>query len=403
MKIKKISVFPVKNKILELLVGVLGNLALAAINFQLMILLNKASEFLAELVPSETAWTVVVMVIPITVFGIYASSLLSNYNQNKNLIIWGKTYIEIKKQKDNGNTLPRIFLVNAVFMTFLFVIYFVQQNHPMLVGAALVLSVDLLVLTFFEMYEGTKSEIDLYKQQFAYHRKNIKSIFLTEVELSKIEVSISAKDYETAENVFLSKCGFFNQSLPQLEYEMQELPRSVKKEIWVRYINFFSLDLKRIENAIFYKRQWSDLKRISTMERANGDNFCANEIVLCFSEFWIKRANQYLRTMRKRIQKLAPQAKRNFNGLFDFTKEILRNTISFDEFIIIQEDVLKILVNVDSIPSNDLRKKSIENNIDSLNRSMKELKGQFEKLFSLLVESTKKHNGSNKNESEGVA
>ena len=386
MKRKKNSIFKRKNSTLNLIGSILWALFLAFLNFLLLTLLSAASEFLAELVPTNEAWTLVVMVIPITVFGIYVSLLSSNYSQNKNLIIWGKTYTDIKDRRYDGNSFPRSFRINAGMMAAAFVIYFIQLNYPMLIGSALILSVDLFVLIFLEIYEGSKNQIDLYENQFSYHLKTLEDVFLTDVELAKIEKDLSYNDFESAEKIFFAKCVFFDQSLMQLEYELEDFPKPIKKEIWLRFIKFFSLDLKRIENAFFYKRLATEIQRISDNERKNGNNLCANEIILCFCENWVKKANDYYRTMGKRIQKRAPKAKRNSNGLLIFLKETLRHKITFNEFLNIQENILKSVESVDATPNNDWRKTRARKNIENLSDNMKDFNVQIEEMFSLFNE-----------------
>lgn len=384
MKRKKKSIFPEKKWKLNLIGSILWVLSFGIINWLLVMFLNKASEFLARLVPSNEAWALAVMVIPITMFGIYISLLSSNYAQNKDMVVWGKTYSEIREKRISEISFARSFLASAIAMVICFAFYFVQLDYPKLIGTALILSVALFALTMFELMEGKKNQVDLYKDQFPCHLKKIKEILLFDSELNEIEKTLSKNDLQSAEKIFFSKCDFFDKPLKELEFELEQLPSVIRKKVWVSFIDYFSLDLKRIEDAIFYKRFVVEIHRISIKERSARNDWCANEMLLYLAESWVKNVIEYSATMNKRIEKRAAKAKKRSNGMVDLLEEGLRRKITFVAFLSIQEMLLKAIDDVEDSEIYEERKQRIQSEIRALSDSMAAFNKGFEETLNLL-------------------
>ena len=381
MKREKKSIFPEKKWKLGLVGNILWFLFLLVINWGLIRFLSRAGEFLAKLVPSNETWALAVMVIPITMFGIYISLLSSNYAQNKDMVTWGKTYGEIREKRFSENSFTRSLVASAVGQVICFVIYFVQLDYPMLIGTALILSVILFALTIFELIEGKKNPVDLYKEQFFCYLKRITEVLLFDAELNAIEKTLSKNDLHSAEKIFFAKCDFFDRPLKELEFELEQMPCVIRKKIWVSFIDCFSLDLKRIEDAIFYTRFVTEIHRVSIAQRSIGNAWLANEMLLHLAESWVKKVNDYSAAMNKGIKKYAAKAKKSPNGMVDFLKEGLRRKITFIAFLSIQEVILKAMNDVDDSKE---EKHKTEDQIRALSDSMASFNKRFDEALGLL-------------------
>ena len=326
-------------------ITILKLLGQLVINISLIIVFNALDVIFAGLVPSKEEWTLVIMVIPLSLFGIYTSLFSSNHQNHRDEVVCGKSYNEIRKSAFKNSLTLDTFRVNIISVSLMFAIYLLTVNYPMIVGTSLVLCIDLPVFILFELNHSKKSLAVLYKEQFSLFFKSIDfKVFFSKEDLSKVEELLKSNRWAEINEMVVQKCeieDFFD----IFSQELTALPHAVASEVISAFVNSCSFAPKHVENHLVYKYCIDRSIVLADKIRQNGDELCADKLLICLGEQWVHNLISFfsfetdsIKLNRKKSNKL----KAFLNALKDSMKMRLLHDVFLEEYTTIMDKIKKL-------------------------------------------------------------
>lgn len=379
-KEKQKSIFPRKNIKKERFLSILRLIIDLIVSVSLVYMLNHMTDWLSRLVPSTEEWTLVIMIIPLTLFGIYISLYSANFQNNKEKVICGDSYALIRKSYLINSSWIHAFKLNGVVMLSTLLLSLIIQDYPMIVGTALVLCVDLAVLIGLELLYTRKTISELYKYQFSRGFKVIEEMFFfSDEQLSELERGILDNDWLSVDDL-LNKKVCFEEYLEILYYELELLPKDVVTRIGIDYMRAFSFSPKQIENYLLYKKHIDNVIFLSSQIKEFDNEKGLEKIILALGEEWINNLHKIILFRTKRLKRFNVLHKKKRKSLLQYVKEIGRSRICY-YLLLEQYNIISQCIN----QCNDFPKKQskFENDAKIWLDGLKEIDESHEKFLQL--------------------
>lgn len=327
------SLFPKKNLKKAKTIKILSLFLQLPLSIGLVLILTKMDEFLSKFVPSTEEWTLVIMLIPLTILGIYISLFSSNLHGNKDKTICGEPYPKIKSKYITNSWILNTFKYNTLTATIGFVMYIITSDYPMIIGSGLVLSLDLFIFVLLEMYFNQKSTAELYQREFDIFFKSIEEIlYFSQDELANIETMIQKGDWSGVNNLLSSKFDM-SEYIDEMCYEFADYPPTLSRDISIRFAKTFSFTPKLIENNLLYKKHIDNVLLLSNNARGTGDDRGADELLISMSESWVQNVLKFLPFARKNFKKYNGRIGKTPDSFICFLEELQRFRILHNMFI----------------------------------------------------------------------